>query len=92
MLNAKEQTWDSITENPDDLLPADTNDFTEEKVKNEIKQLKHNNSPDTDATQQRCKGQEGIAMYYATRFGPQARYLQSERTVLQCATLRKVTW
>lgn len=62
MLNAKEQTWDSTNENHDDLLPADTNDFTEDKVKSEIKQLKHNNSPGTDATQQRCKGQEGIAM------------------------------
>lgn len=62
MLNSKEQTWDSTNENPDDLLPTDTNDFTEEKVKSEIKQLKHNNSPGTDATQQRCKGQEGIAM------------------------------
>lgn len=62
MLNAKEQTWDSTTENPDDLLPANTNDFTEEKVKSEITQLKHNNSPGTDTTQQRCKGQEGIAM------------------------------
>ena len=61
MLNAKEQTRHSTTGNPDDLLLADTNDFTE-KVKSEIKQLKHNNSPGTDATQQRCKGQEGIAM------------------------------
>ena len=62
MLDAKEQTWDSTNENRDDLLPADTNDFTEEKVNSEIKQLKHNNSPGTDATQQRCKGQEGITM------------------------------
>ena len=39
MLNAKEQTWDSTTEIPDDLLPADTNDFTERNQTTKAQQL-----------------------------------------------------